>query len=173
MRDPFPLPLIPVLTRLSQTLASVTGLTTLPLHAHEIFYAFVLYQCIFVFLAPLLSRLLAPKHYLSLSRENNLRWRMKCVSFAQSVLISSLSLWVHFADGERAAMDLKERIWGYTGALGMVQALAVGYFVWDTFIMIIYADVFGPAMLVHGLACTLTFSLGFVSAFRCMECCRC
>lgn len=69
-----------------------------------------------------------------------------------------------FYDEERAAMTLEERVWGYTGAAGMVQGFAVGYFVWDAYIMARYTHVFGIAMLVHGLACSLTFSLGFVSA---------
>lgn len=89
---------------------------------------------------------------------------MKCVSFVQSSFISALALVVISLDTQRAAMSLPERIWGYTGAAGMVQAFAVGYFVWDTYIMVRYTRVFGAAMLAHGVACTIVFSLGFVSA---------
>jgi hypothetical protein len=163
MRDPFPIAPIPWLQNLSRPLANTLGLATLPLHIHEILIASFFYHFIFAFLAPALSARFAPGHYLQLPRDKRLQWNMKVVSFIQSTLISGLSLLVMWIDEERAGMGLEERIWGYTGAAGMVQALAVGYFLWDAYIMARYTDVFGVAMLVHGVACSLTFSLGFVS----------
>ena len=163
MRDPFPIPPTEGLQRIVKPIAQLFGLQTLHLHIHEVILAFIVYQVFFAYICPYLSTRFLPSHYLPLPREGKLRWNMKCVSFLQSTFISSLSLWVMYHDIERAAMNLEERIWGYTGAAGMVQGFAVGYFVWDTYIMILHTDVFGIAMLVHGVACTVTFSLGFVS----------
>jgi hypothetical protein len=163
MRDPFPIPPIKWLQRASQPLANLLGFETLPLHVHEIVIASFFYHFVFAFLAPRLSARFAPGHYLQLPRDKKLQWNMKVVSFIQSTLISGLSLLVIYIDKERAQMVHSERIWGYTGAAGMVQALAVGYFLWDAYIMARYTHVFGIAMLVHGVACSLTFSLGFVS----------
>lgn len=162
MRDPFPIP--PFLQQAVQPLSTFLDLQTLPFHAHEIFLSSLFYHLIFAYLAPSFSTALVPNRYRILPSDGKLRWNMKCVSFVQSSFISALALVVISLDTQRAAMSLPERIWGYTGAAGMVQAFAVGYFVWDTYIMVRYTRVFGAAMLAHGVACTIVFSLGFVSA---------
>jgi hypothetical protein len=162
MRDPFPIPPIASLQRLFEPFATFLGLETLPLHVHEIVWAFAFYHLVFVYVAPTLSFILVADRYRLLSMEGRLRWNMKCVSFVQSSLISLLSILIMNFDMERREMNLEERVWGYTGAAGMVQALAVGYFVWDTYIMARYTRIFGEAMLVHGISCTIAFSLGFV-----------
>lgn len=82
----------------------------------------------------------------------------------QSVSISALALFVMAADKERKSMNLEERMWGYTGAAGMVQALATGYFLFDLTVMIRYLDVFGVGMLTHASSCLVTYTLGFVSS---------
>lgn len=68
-------------------------------------------------------------------------------------------------------MDLEERMGGYTGAAGMVQAFALGYFVFDLGIMIWYRKVFGLGMLAHATACVITYTLGFVSSFSTVDHC--
>lgn len=168
MRDPFPLP--PISHFLLEPFATFFGLETLPLHGHEILSASLFYHCIFIYIAPALSTKLFASRYNILPTEGKLRWNMKCVSFIQSTSISLLSLWVMVIDKERKAMSLEERVWGYTGAAGMVQGFAVGYFVWDTYIMVRYTQVFGQAMLAHGIACTITFSLGFRPVFNYYGC---
>lgn len=65
-------------------------------------------------------------------------------------------------DDERRNMNLEERMWGYTGAAGLVQALATGYFLFDLVVMVRYLDVFGYGMLAHASSCLLTYTLGFV-----------
>jgi TLC domain len=91
---------------------------------------------------------------------------MHCVSLVQSTTISVLALWVMYADEERKTMNLEERMWGYTGAAGMVQALATGYFLFDLSVMIRYLEVFGVGMLTHASSCLLTYTLGFVRFTR-------
>lgn len=59
-------------------------------------------------------------------------------------------------------MDFEERMWGYTGAAALVQALATGYFLFDLVVMVRYLDVFGLGMLAHASSCLVTYTLGFV-----------
>ena len=60
-------------------------------------------------------------------------------------------------------MDTTERIWGYTGALGMTQAFAAGYFAWDTMASAVHLNVSGPGALAHAISALIITSLGFVS----------
>jgi hypothetical protein len=73
-----------------------------------------------------------------------------------------MALWTIASDSERRGMNLEERMWGYTGAAGLVQALATGYFLFDLVAMVRYLDVFGYGMLAHALSCLVTYTLGFV-----------
>lgn len=60
-------------------------------------------------------------------------------------------------------MDWRERIWGYTGAAGMIQGMAAGYFLWDLVITLQNVKLFGWGMLAHAFSALLVFSFGFVS----------
>lgn len=80
----------------------------------------------------------------------------------QSTLINVLALWIMLVDDDRRDMDQEERIWGYTGAAGMIQALAAGYFVWDLIVTSRNLDVFGLGTLAHAIAALLVYCLGFV-----------
>jgi hypothetical protein len=161
MLDPF-FPPLPWLETLVRPLCDFLSLHTLPFHIHEILYAFVLYHVIFEYLAPPLSSLFLPSSYAKLSYESKLRWNMHCASMVQSVAICALALFVITVDKERKGMNLEERLWGYTGAAGLVQALATGYFLFDLVVMVRYLKVFGLGMLAHASSCLLTYTLGFV-----------
>lgn len=87
---------------------------------------------------------------------------MHCASMVQSCAICVLALWTIAVDKERANMDFEERMWGYTGAAALVQALATGYFLFDLVVMVRYLDVFGLGMLAHASSCLVTYTLGFV-----------
>lgn len=161
MKDPFPFQPNPFLARAIQPYADYFSLTTLPLHIHEVLAACALYTGINFVLSPLLSAWLFPEHYKKLSPAKRLNWDVHVVSFCQSTLINALALWVMLVDDERAAMDQTERVYGYTGAAGMIQALAAGYFLWDLVITALYLPVFGLGMLAHAICALLVFSLGF------------
>lgn len=83
----------------------------------------------------------------------------------QSLLINTAALWVMFTDQERKDMNNSsvERIYGYTGASGLIQALATGYFLWDFVVSARYLKIFGPGILAHAVTALCVFSLGFVS----------
>ena len=145
-----------------QPLFDFLSLQSLSLHIHEILFVFGVYHIIFEYVAPFLSTSLLAKRYEQLSHASKLRWNMHCVSMVSSVGISILALWTIANDQERRHMNLEERIWGYTGAAGLVQALATGYFLFDFVVMVRYLDVFGLGMLAHASSCLLTYTLGFV-----------
>jgi len=67
-----------------------------------------------------------------------------------------------FNDDERGGMDWKERVWGYTGAAGMIQGMAAAYFLWDLMVTVQNVKLFGWGMLAHAIAALIVFSFGFV-----------
>lgn len=163
MKDPFPFSPPRLLVRAIEPWAELVSLSTLPLHAHEVLGSCLLYAVIYWPLSPLISRYLVGEKYDELSRKRRINWDAHVVSFVQSILINCLALWVMFADAERSNMDWQARIWGYTGALGMIQALAAGYFLWDLVVTSRNMDVFGRGTLAHAVSALLVYSFGFVS----------
>ncbi|KHN98598.1 DUF887 domain protein [Metarhizium album ARSEF 1941] len=161
MKDPFFIEPLPWLVRLVQPLCDWLSLPTLSLHIHEIVISALFYSVIFYPISPIASRILAPKYYTTLPRKRRLNWDAHVVSMIQATLINGLAIWVMVTDGERRAMPWEERIWGYTGATSMIQALAAGYFVWDLIVTSMNLDVFGLGTLAHAIAALLVFSLGF------------
>lgn len=162
MKDPFFLPPVPWLAEKAQPWADLFDLPSLPLHIHEVLAAALLYSVVFWPISPWISNLLAPEHYSKLPRKRRLNWDAHVVSMVQSCLINGLAIWVMFTDNEIKNMTWEERIWGYTGAAGFIQALAAGYFLWDLIVTSLNLDVFGLGTLAHAIAALLVYSLGFV-----------
>ncbi|KAJ5611649.1 hypothetical protein N7528_008754 [Penicillium herquei] len=134
---------------------------TLTEHVHEVILAFAFYQLIHSVLSPWLSPIFFPKSYPKLSARTKLNWDIHVVSLVQSVLINALALWIMFVDDERNSMSPLERVFGYTGACGFIQALAVGYFIYDLIVSTFYIDMFGIGTLFHAVSALWVFSLGF------------
>jgi hypothetical protein len=84
----------------------------------------------------------------------------------QSTIICVLALWVTVKDEERSNMNWAGRVHGYTGAGGLIQAFAGGYFLWDLVITLQNVSIFGPGMLAHAISALFVFSLGFVCPFE-------
>ena len=162
MRDPFPFPPIPALSRAVEPLADRLGMPTLPLHIHEVVGSALLYTFIQVVVSPVLSTRLFPKFYPADNRTKKANWDTHVVSLFQALLINALALWVMFADDERKTMDQEQRVWGYTGGCGLIQALAAGYFVWDLGITIMNFDIFGIGLLAHAVSALAVYTFGFV-----------
>ncbi|KAJ5818414.1 hypothetical protein N7474_004005 [Penicillium riverlandense] len=134
---------------------------TLTEHIHEVLLAFAFYQFIHSVLSPWLSPKLFPNHYPKFNARTKLNWDVHVVSLVQSVLVNAVALWVMFADEERKSMSTGERVFGYTGTCGLVQALAVGYFLYDLIVSIVYLRIFGIGLLFHAVSALWVFSLGF------------
>ncbi|KAI1765991.1 DUF887-domain-containing protein [Hypoxylon sp. FL1150] len=161
MRDPFPIPPIPALSKAVQPWADYFDLPTLPLHIHEVIIMAAFYYFVGSVVSPVLSRRLFPTQYAALSRGRRLNWDVHVVSLVQSTTINALALWVMFVDEERKNMDWQERIWGYTGGAAMIQAFAAGYFLYDLIVTATHINIFGLGMLAHAVSALLVYSFGF------------
>ncbi|OQD69977.1 hypothetical protein PENDEC_c028G01182 [Penicillium decumbens] len=146
---------------LVQPIALKLNSPTLAGHGHEVVLAFAFYQFIHSFLSPWLSPIIAPQSYPKLNARTKLNWDIHVVSLVQSVIICAAALWVMFVDDERWSMSSAERVFGYTGACGLIQALAVGYFLYDLIVSVVHIKMFGIGMLFHAISALWVFSLGF------------
>lgn len=164
MLDPVPPP-PPRLFSLTQPIAEALSLPTLPYHVHEVLGAFLLYQSVQSIISPILSKILFPSIYNNLNRRTRINWDVHVVSLVQSCLINVLALWVMFTDQERSEMknSVVERVFGYTGASGLIQGLACGYFIWDLIVSTRYIKIFGIGIWAHAITALCVFSFGFVS----------
>ncbi|KAK2750936.1 hypothetical protein FQN57_000010 [Myotisia sp. PD_48] len=160
MLDPIPPP-PRWLQRWAEPMAESLSLPTLPYHIHEIILSFAFYQFTQSVVSPWLSAHLFPSFYLNFPKRTKLNWDIHVVSLVQSTLITVLALWVMFVDQERKSMTAGERVYGYSGACGLIQAMATGYFVWDLIISTRYINLFGVGMWFHAASALWVFSLGF------------
>lgn len=163
MHDPFPIPRPEGLVKYVEPVAEYLSLKSLPLHFHEVAIAYAFYDITYRVIAPAFSRLFFPRVYSSFNARTKLNWDVHIVSFVQSTLICALALWVMWSDTELAHMDSMERVHGYTGASGLIQAFAGGYFLWDLVITVQNVRIFGIGMLFHAISALCVFGLGFVS----------
>ncbi|WPH00410.1 putative tlc domain-containing protein c17a2.02c [Acrodontium crateriforme] len=165
MRDPFPIPPPPALVKAITPLADVLSLDSLPLHAHEVIFAFSLYTFVFLVVSPAISRLVVPERYKAFSPRTRIGWDVHIVSFVQSVIICALSLYVIFVDEERKSWrpwgEWESRLWGYSGMSGMCQSFALGYFLWDLWMCTYHLNIFGWGMLAHAISAVTVFALGY------------
>lgn len=160
MLDPFPPP--PLWLKESvEPWATYFRLATLPEHVHEILFAFAFYLFIQFYLSPRLSTYFFPQFYLNFPRRTQLNWDVHVVSFVQSTLITILAIWITIADQERWDMTSGGRVYGYTGACGLIQALATGYFLYDLVVSTLYFDMFGVGMFFHAISALWVYSQGF------------
>ena len=162
MRDPF-IPAADAIVKATEPLARALALQTLPFHIHEILLAFSFYNIVNKTISPAISARLFPNSYPQSWRKAKINWDVHFVSLVQSCFINAVALWVIFMDKERNQMDAAERVWGYSGASGMVQGFAAGYFLWDLKASIQDVDVHGWGALIHAASALAVTCLGFVS----------
>lgn len=162
MLDPFPAaPLW--LFNLTKPYAHGIGLSTLPHHIHEVVFTYFLYQAIETIVSPRISTYLFPETYSKLSRRTKLNWDLHVVSMIQACIINALAFWVLFTDNDRQQMSTpEERIYGYTGALGLLAASTAGYFVWDLVVCTRYFDISGFGLWIHAVCALSICVFGFV-----------
>lgn len=171
MLDPFAPP--PWLRTAFEPMSGLLHLNTLPLHAHEVLFGFVFYTFVNSVLAPFVSARLFPATYRGLPRQTQLQWDMHVTSFVNSTFLSFALIYVIVADQERANATWEDRIWGYTGAGGLVHALGAGYFMWDVGACVSNASTLGALDLLHAVVGFCISILGFVRGlYLSSACCR-
>jgi hypothetical protein len=123
------------LAKLITPLSQKLHLSTLPFHIHHVVAAYLLYEAIFRFISPSISRRLF-RTYRHSDQRSRVDWDTHVVSMVQCLLINAMALHVIFYEPERARAskegNWRERLWGYTPTTGRVQGFAAGYFLWGT-----------------------------------------
>lgn len=161
MLDPLPVP--PFLRDAVQPLADSLHLKTLPLHIHEVLIAFVFYNLIDGVVSPYFSALLMGKTYREFPPRTRLQWNMHVTSTINAVILSSGAIYVLLHDNDRLNDTWEERLFGYTGLSGLVQAISAGYFFWDLTVSTANVKYLGAPDLIHAIVALTIAVLGFVS----------
>lgn len=164
MLDPIPVP-----ASLRDGVSPLTDflhLHTLPLHVHEVFLSCVFYNILNVVVSPCFSSYLFPRTYGNFSPSARMQWDMHVTSLVNSTLVSIAAIYVIYADQDRVNQTWEERMWGYTGLGGMVQAMGAGYFVWDVQVCALKTKMLGITELVHAIVALSIAMLGFVHPER-------
>lgn len=160
MLDPFPPP--PWIRNAVQPLTNLLHLHTLPLHIHEVLFSFAVYSFINAVLAPYFSARLLPSTYAKFPPRTKLQWNLHVTSFVNATFLSLAIPYVLYADQDRLNENWRERLWGYTGAAGLVQALSAGFFLWDVQVCFANVETLGTLDLVHAVVALCISVLGFV-----------
>lgn len=148
--------------KLTQSLASFLSLSALSLHIHEILLMTASYQILYRYLLPLISAKVSPWRYPKLSGVLKVDWDVCAVSLVQSVINSSLAIYLLSSNDPQRDMTWQERIWGYQSMTGSALGIATGYFVWHLGQEIVHRHIEGWVFVFHGIACLILCVLGFV-----------
>jgi hypothetical protein len=145
-----------------EPLTHTLHLHTLTLHLHELLFSYAVYVLINSFLAPYVSARLLATTYAQFSSRTKLQWNLHVTSFVNAVFLSISIPYILYADRDRLNSTWEERLWGYTGAGGLVQALGAGYFLWDVQVCFTNVATLGVLDLLHAVVGLCISILGFV-----------
>ena len=160
MLDPVPVP--PFLRDAINPFTDLLHLHTLPLHVHEVIISYVFYTLLNTVIAPRSSAFLLPRTYGTFPSRTKLQWNIHITSFINSTFVSMAALYVLYVDQDRLSETWEERMWGYTGLGGMVQAFGAGYFVWDVQVCLSNLETLGVMDLFHAVVALSIAILGLV-----------
>jgi hypothetical protein len=132
-----------------------THLPKLGPHLPTALGSLVLFTSVHLVFAPLISRTLFGEHYATVKRrsERN-KWAIRIVSQLHAFIVIPLAL---RCIGIKALDE--DRLFGWDERVGVVHAVACGYFLWDTLDAIINYTDFG--FIVHGFLCLAIYTLSF------------
>jgi hypothetical protein len=164
MHDPLQNLTPQILETIFHPTGDILNLPHLTAHIHELLFSLLVYHLIYTRISPLISSILFPKVYPSLKSKDKIDWDLHAVSLTQSIVNSSLSLFILFYDEERLNMTWQERVWGFTEASNMLLAIANGYFIFHFLVMVIHRETYGWGMVIHGISVLAIMLPGLVSA---------
>jgi hypothetical protein len=160
MLDPFPPP--SWMRDAVEPLAHKLHLHTLTLHIHEVLFSYAVYVVINSVLSPYISARLLPATYAQFPPRTKLQWNLHVTSLINATFLSIAILYVLYADKDRLNATWEDRLWGYTGAGGLVQALSAGYFLWDVQVCFRNVAILGVLDPLHAAVGLCVSLLGFV-----------
>jgi hypothetical protein len=170
MLDPFPPP--SWVLNAVRPLTNALHLHTMTLHFHEMVFSCLVYNLIDTVLAPYISTRLLPSTYPRFPARTKLQWNLHVTSLVNSTFLSLAIPYILLADKDRLNETWEERMWGYTGAGGLVQALGAGYFLWDVQVCAINVGTLGVLDLLHAVVGLCVTILGFVFLSHDWSCSR-
>lgn len=121
-------------------------------HFHEIILSASLWFSL-QFISTRVSRAFFTNTYGKMTFKNQVNWDIRVVSTIHATGVSVLCLYMIAYHKE-----LKDdRVFGYTKEAGRLAAIAAGYFLYDTTIVIWHYDLYGASFLVHGVLCFILY----------------
>ncbi|KAH3679272.1 hypothetical protein WICMUC_001096 [Wickerhamomyces mucosus] len=121
---------------------------------HFLIFIILFYQIIFIS-SSIISPLIFSNTFKDLSKKTRLDFHIRIVSLVQSILIL-IAIIPLFND---PIME-NDRVFGHTPYSELVTSAALGYFVWDSIMSLIFVKYFGIQFLIHGLVSSLVFYIG-------------
>jgi hypothetical protein len=135
-------------------------------HLHLLIATILGYQAIFT-VSSFISPLLFPRVFERLSKKTKIDFHVHIVSMIQSFVILLLCIPCfidptapHFAT-KKLDVDWQEflklsstsetRVFGAAEYHAFIATLALGYFMWDTLVSLVYVSYFGLGFLIHGI----------------------
>ncbi|CEH17340.1 uncharacterized conserved protein [Ceraceosorus bombacis] len=142
------------------------GLPLLPAHLSTIIRSLALWTTLQL-LSSLVSPYIFPDTYPKLKRSTRISWDVHFVALVHAAIITPLcgKVWwdVYQQGGLNGTHPLAlRRVYGYTFEAGQVYAIAIGYFIWDTVVSILFD---GPAFVAHGVVALTAFVLVYHPIF--------
>lgn len=125
----------------------------LPQHLHTVVVAIVAYHLVYCASRLAFPRMLA--RYRRLRSKDQVDFCVHVVLTVQCLVILAL-----LAVAIKPALLADDRVFGLDPFVGMVAALALGYFVWDACMMAAYVHVFGVGFVAHGVLLAAVFFVG-------------
>ncbi|KAL9935069.1 hypothetical protein V8E36_006145 [Tilletia maclaganii] len=112
----------------------------------------------------LVSPILFPRSYKKLKPITKTSWDVHFVAFVHAALITPLAAvqWYKVTTGSEKQPLRIDRTYGYDPEVGQVYAIALGYFIWDAWVSILYD---GPGFIAHGLVAMTAFILVYRPVF--------
>jgi len=130
------------------------GLSKFPDHADIFVFSFIFFTLAHQVLAPAVSRWFFPTVFGKTEKRERINWSIHVVSQLHTLII------IPFAYRCLGLVSLdQDRAFGWDKRAGTVQAIACGYFLWDSLDAIVnFTDI---GFVIHGLACLAIYMLSF------------
>ncbi|PWN48961.1 DUF887-domain-containing protein [Violaceomyces palustris] len=114
-----------------------------------------------------LSPILFPKTYPKLKKLTRISWDVHFVALVHACVITPLAARIWWKIRQEGGLSGQhplavDRLYGYDRETAQVYAIALGYFIWDSFISIKYD---GPGFIAHGLVAFTAMLLVFYPVF--------
>ncbi|KAL4246088.1 TLC domain-containing [Abortiporus biennis] len=148
-------PISHFLENLAKPFANALGLPYFPEYFPTIAYTALLYTFLHVVIAPWGSRIFAREAYTrQVGKRAKNNWDIHVVSFVNAVTLVYLSFKCF---GHKELEE--DKTFGWHESVGWANAIAIGYFIWDTVDAIVnFIDL---GFVIHGLSCMVLYSLTF------------